>query len=360
MAKTRRFWFGIAVSLVFLGLFLRKVDLGGALGILREANYLYLIPAVAVYFVSVYFRALRWRFLLRPLKSLSVGRLYPAVVVGYMANNLLPVRLGEVVRAYYLSRRDGVSASGSLATILVERVFDGLTLLALIAFVSLALPVLGVVQGLAEKVNFSPLVLGLAVPILFVGVAGLLIAMASFPGRTLRVAMRVLGRLPPTLISRLEPLALRFLEGLWTLKSSRRLVTLFVLSLPIWLAEAVMYLILGYSFQVHLAFETFGELVAVVLLLTAVSNLATSIPSSPGGVGPFEFFAKSTLVLMGVESVQATAYVGVLHLALLAPVTLVGLVYLRAGRLTLGRLTRGVESEAEPTQSRSTELREGG
>ncbi|MSQ41256.1 MAG: flippase-like domain-containing protein [Dehalococcoidia bacterium] len=272
------------------------------------------------------------------------------MVVGYMANNLLPVRLGEVVRSYYLSRRDGVSASASLATIVVERVFDGLTLLVFIACVTLSLPVLTIVSGLAREANIAPVVLIVGGSLPFLAVGGLLLLFASFPGAPLKVAMRVSRYLPVKINSRIEPLALRFLEGLATLKSPRRIVGLFLLSVPIWLAEAAMYLMLSYSFQINQAFSSFPELVAAILLLTAVSNLATSLPSSPGGVGPFEFFAKGAMVLLGVGSAQATAYVGVLHVALLVPVTVAGLVVLRAGRLSLGGLTRDMQARGGSVQ----------
>ena len=100
---------------------------------LAGANYLFLIPAVAVYFVGVWFRALRWQFLLNPLRYFPVKRLYPVVVIGYAANNLLPMRLGELVRSYYLARQENFSASSALGSVAVERVFDGLTLIVLVA-----------------------------------------------------------------------------------------------------------------------------------------------------------------------------------------------------------------------------------
>ena len=355
--NNRRFWVGVLVSCFFLLLFLREVDINKVIRAIQETNHLYLIPAVIVYFVSVYCRAIRWRFLILPMKSLDVRSLYPAVVVGYMANNLLPVRLGEFVRAYYLARLHKISASGLLATILVERVFDGLTLLALFGVVSAAVPTLGVIQSLAQQLGLSPMFLGLVFPLLFIGVASFLVLVAVLPGRVLNIGWRIVGRLPPNLISRVQPISLRFLEGLLTLKTSRGVLILFVLSIPVWLAESAMYLILGYAFHIHEFFDTAGSLVAAILLLTAVANLGTSIPSSPGGVGPFEFFGKSILVFMGVESIQATAYVGVLHLALLLPVTLLGLVYLRAGHLTLRALTKGVAPEIPAEENESTELR---
>ena len=119
MLKSYRFWLAIGVSLLFLGLFFSRIDLGDTWEKLGEANYLLLLPAILVYFVAVYFRALRWRYLLAPVKRMAVVRIYPVVVVGYMANNLLPLRIGEVVRAYYLGEREKVSKVSALATIAV-------------------------------------------------------------------------------------------------------------------------------------------------------------------------------------------------------------------------------------------------
>ena len=147
MHKSFRFWLAIGISVVFLGIFLSRLDLRETWELMGEANYLLIIPAVLVYFGSVYFRTLRWQYLMAPVKRLSVPRLYPVVVVGYMANNILPVRLGEVVRAYYVGEREKVSKVSALATIAVERVFDGLTLLFFAAVVGLFLPIVGLLQG---------------------------------------------------------------------------------------------------------------------------------------------------------------------------------------------------------------------
>ena len=93
MHKSFRFWLAIGISVAFLGLFVSRLDVGETWEILGEANYLALIPAILVYFGSVLFRTLRWQYLLAPVKSLEVRRLYPVVVVGYMANNILPVTM---------------------------------------------------------------------------------------------------------------------------------------------------------------------------------------------------------------------------------------------------------------------------
>ena len=126
MFKTRRFYIGVIVSVVFLVLFFYKVDLQELIRALQNANYLYVILGGIIYFVAIYLRTVRWKYILAPLGKLSIKKLYPIVVVGYTANNLMPVRLGEFVRAYYLNEKQKIGKSATLATILIERVYDGL------------------------------------------------------------------------------------------------------------------------------------------------------------------------------------------------------------------------------------------
>ena len=142
-----RFWLALVVSALFMLLLLYQVDLGEIRSALLEANYLYVAPAIALYFGAVYFRSVRWRYLLSPLRTFPVSRLYPVIVIGYMANNLLPARLGELVRSYYLARRENFNASAAFATIAVERVYDGVTLLAFAAVSAPVLLLLGQFDG---------------------------------------------------------------------------------------------------------------------------------------------------------------------------------------------------------------------
>jgi glycosyltransferase 2 family protein len=128
--KSWRAWLGIGISLVFLFIAFRGQDLGEVRDALGEVNYWYLLPALALYFLGVWIRALRWSALLRPVIVVRPRETFPIVIVGYMANNVLPLRTGELVRAYVLGRRFGVRKTTSLATIAIERLFDGLTMLA--------------------------------------------------------------------------------------------------------------------------------------------------------------------------------------------------------------------------------------
>ena len=125
----RRTLIAFAISLTFLGLVFWSIDFDEFLDAFAEANYFWLIPAVIVYFLAFTLRAWRWQSLLKHLGEVSLGRSYFVATIGYAANNVLPLRLGEFVRAYLLRRNPGLDMTASLATIAVERILDGLTLL---------------------------------------------------------------------------------------------------------------------------------------------------------------------------------------------------------------------------------------
>ena len=336
-----RFWFGLAITAAFLGLLLARVDFGSFADALADANYALLAPAVAVYFGALYFRALRWKHLLRPFALTRTARLYPVVVVGYMANNLLPMRIGEVVRSYYLSTREPVRGATGLATVVVERVFDGLTLLLLLAAAALFLPLSGLTDRVSDAVNLPPWLIAAAVAAPFAAVLTLMALAAMRPGPFLAGSAWLAGRLPQRVAPVVRGLAERFIQGFEGLHRPGRVALVFALTLPVWLAEGAMYYVIGLAFGLHDVLGGHAELAAAMLVVTSMSNLATSIPSSPGSVGPFELFAALSLEVLGVGRELASAYAVVLHVALLLPVIAAGLLHLAARRISLGELTRG-------------------
>lgn len=124
-----KLWLGIGISVLFLFLAFRKVNLHELKKALESANYIYLIPAILLTILSLWIRAFRWQYILQPVREIRVSSLFSATMIGFMANNLLPVRLGEFVRAYTIGEKERISKSSSLATIVVERIFDGITIL---------------------------------------------------------------------------------------------------------------------------------------------------------------------------------------------------------------------------------------
>ncbi|HEX5689528.1 MAG TPA: lysylphosphatidylglycerol synthase transmembrane domain-containing protein, partial [Roseiflexaceae bacterium] len=109
--RSWKFWLGVVVSIFFLVLALRGLDLRDFWTTVRHANYWWLIPGVAIYFVAVWARTWRWHYMLRHIRRVSLGRLFPIVVIGYMGNNVYPARAGELLRSYVLKRKEGVPVS---------------------------------------------------------------------------------------------------------------------------------------------------------------------------------------------------------------------------------------------------------
>ena len=341
----------LGISLGFLALFFTTVDFKQLFSALIDANYLYVVPGIAFYLVGVGFRTLRWQFLLNPLRKSSLIRLYPVVVVGYMANNLLPFRLGELVRSYYLGEREGISKSAGLATILVERVFDGLVLLFFLAGIALFLPLGGLIQGLGTSSGVPWEILSIVFSLAFFVILSALVLMAFYPPRLKRVVGSIASHMPGGLGQRLEELVELFITGLSVLKSPRNLGFLFVLSLPVWLFESVLFFLVGFSFDLNDRFAGLWQMGVAALLVTAIANLGASLPSSPGGIGLFELFARETLVLLPIAAIDravAGAYALTVHAALLIPIILLGQAFLLVSHTSLKKLASG--GDADPSE----------
>jgi glycosyltransferase 2 family protein len=310
LLRSRRFAVGLLITLIFLALLLYQGDLGSIGEHLSAANYFYLAPAVGVYFLGVWFRAARWRYLLLPLAALSTARLYPIVVIGYMANDLLPARVGELVRAYILGERERLSKLGIVGTIAVERLIDGLTMLLFAGAAGLFLP-------LAEPLGN---ILRLAA-VAYIGSLAVALLLAASEDRRRRMVAWFSAQLPEPVRATLGDGVNRFLDGLYSLRRPRWLAIAGVLSLVSWALEGVTFYVVGFAFQLE-------QPISVLFLAMAVSTLATTIPSSQGGIGPFEYFCAQTLIMFGTPAALATAYSVTIHAVLLVPVILAGFVHL--------------------------------
>ena len=303
---------GIGISAVFLWLALDGLDLGSVWARMRGANYWWLLPSVGVYFIGVYVRTWRWDYMLRPIKHIPVRRLFPVVVIGYMGNNVYPFRAGELLRSYVLMRRENVAISASLATVIVERVFDGLVML---VFIFVALPLTEIPSETVERtVTLASIAFFAAMVVFF--------ALAARPKRAYLLAEKVFAVLLPIRVRpKILAFTARFLEGLESLRSFRNVVMIFATSLVIWLLETLKYWFVMHAFDFSVSFFA-------LMLMNGVVNLATTLPSAPGYVGTFDEPGIEILKLYGVEANVAGAYTLVLHAALWFPITVLGAYYM--------------------------------
>jgi uncharacterized protein (TIRG00374 family) len=313
---------GILISAVALWWALRGVawtDIAARLGDLHPWT---LLAAVAVATMTFPIRAWRWRYLLRADdgRELSWPALWHPVAIGFMANNVLPARLGEIVRCYTVTRLAPVKFTASLTSVAVERVFDALTLAALFA-VALLGP--GVPHGImiGDKVRF-------------VGVAGiaalLLLTAAAFRPEAAERAFR--APLPRgRLTDRLAALFRGLLEGLTALHDPQRLLAVVAGSVLLWVVNAGSF---------ALAFAAFGlpgDLWTALIVQTFVV-FAVAAPSTPGYVGVLELAVVAALALYGVPKDAAFAAAATYHVTTFIPVILLGAWSLARTGLSLGEL----------------------
>jgi uncharacterized protein (TIRG00374 family) len=320
-------WVGIVISLALLALVFYGTDLQTLSEVFRTANYFFLLPAIALYFVGVFMRAMRWHFLLRSIKPIRVSHLFQVTVIGYMVNDLLPFRIGELARAYILGETEQISKASTLVTIVLERVFDGVTMLLFIGVAMLFLPVPDWIRTL--------LVVG---TVLFAAVIIVLVVVAGFRARFDRLVHGLITRMPDRWGARGLKLMDSFFHGLSVLRNPADAALALVFSILAWLCEAAMYAVLGLGFGIGVSF-------AVFVLATAIANLVTIIPSTPGYIGVFDAPVRYILELFGVNANVAASYTLLLHATLIVPVVILGLIFLWRLGLSLGQLQKASQTE---------------
>lgn len=322
-----RVWLGVAVTLFFVWLALRDVDFGVVARDVAQANWLLAFGlSVPAYVALLWLRALRWRHLTGPIQPIEPAPLFRAVCVGFMANNVFPLRMGEVVRSWYLARESGASAAALFGSVILERVIDTISVL-LLAFVVLSVWGTG---GQAELERGALLL----VPVALVPVAGLVLLRLA-PEQVIRVTVLLLRPFPERIAAVLERSLRRFTEGLGALSGGRHLVWIsihsiliwFVLSAaPIWIAFAALGMDFGSPFQ---------SLGAGWMTQAAV-GVAVALPSAPGFFGIFHWACKLALVRFGVAPETAVAAGTLIHAVMWITLTGAGLIVLRFHRTPLG------------------------
>lgn len=361
MFKSRQFIIGIIISLVFFALALIDIDLGKVWTAFTQANYLALVPALLIYFIGVWVRAIRWRILLRPIlpdkEKSGLRHIFEVVVIGYMGNNVLPARIGELVRAYVLSLRANVRKTSTLATILVERIFDGLIMIGFAAAAVLIVLIVdsdALISGADHKLGSLlmslsiPLIIGAAV---FLGALVGFLVIASSPDLMRKLANFGFRFLPKGLRKRGERLLESFMGGLVALRSLPNTAAVFGLTILAWLLETGMYYIIGqWGFDLR-GTDGLPLPFYVYLLATAAVNLGTLIPQAPGYAGVFEAIGKGVLVgAFGVDENSALSYVLILHATLLIPITLLGFYYIAQQSISYRQLVSLEQTRAEASQ----------
>jgi uncharacterized protein (TIRG00374 family) len=312
---------GAAISIVALWLVLRSVDLAKTAEVLARADLRWIGLAAVFLSTDLALRALRWQRLLRPIAKVRYPPMLGYLLVGYLANNVLPARLGELVRSHYLGDREGISRASALGTVVVERVVD---LVAVVAIASVALLVLSVRGVVASAVLVGAGVAGLFLVILALGIVA-----HRLPGADrVRVAVE---RWP-----QVRELASRLQGGLAVAGKPRTLAEALAISATAWTVAILAWAAVGQSIGLQLS-------IGQAALIASGVALASAVPAGPSNLGTFEFAAVEIGKAIGVPADSAFALALIVHATILV-VTSIG------GGVAVARLGWAGRPRSEPAQ----------
>jgi hypothetical protein len=321
---------GILVSLLFLFMAFRKVEWIQMKRAVVGIRWGYAAGITLVVLLSDWLRAVRWKYLMAPIRPLDSGSLFNALIIGYAANACLPAHLGEFLRAYVISRKRHVPASAAFATIVTERILDMFSLLAMMLLAIVLYPF----PDWIKKSGW----------VMFAGTAGLFLFMVFLKVRTAKTlawVRRILRPFPARWTAKVESMLQTFLTGFVALRGIRDYIWVAVLTPAIWLCYCAAF---------WSAFRAFGfdmprEAPVVLLVITTIGIV---VPSSPGYVGTYHWLCQFGLGLYGIPKSPALAFALVHHGMNVIPFFLLGLVLAWKEGVSLVRTKPVFNGAAEP------------
>ena len=321
----------VLILLLTVGLlwfFLRNADMAQVWAEMRRARPGLLLAAVLVTGLTYALRALRWQYVLAPLGKTHYANAFRATVIGFAATFLLPARAGEVIRPLVLARREGLPATATFATIVLERLMDMVTVLALFAvFVLTADPA----TMSAHPAHLARVQAGglLAAAVAAAAMTTAFVA-AGHPERLGRWALRIEHVLPARLARMVAKFVESFTQGLGVMRQPRRLLVSLALSVPLWLSIAAGIWLTSLAF--HITFPYVGSFLVMTILVVGVAM------PTPGAVGGFHAaYQIAVQSFFGAPDDRAIGAAIVLHAVSFLPVTLLGLFFMAREGLSLSR-----------------------
>jgi uncharacterized protein (TIRG00374 family) len=310
-----KLWLGLLISTLFIYLAFRKVDLARMWAVIGSADTFSLTLVVGILVFQFVLRAWRWEILLEPIKRTGFFSRLSSIFVGFAGNCIFPARLGEFIRANYLGHTERISASSSFGTIVVERLFDGFTLLLFLLVGLLGTSFAEQWQDFAASLRASGfLLLGFYI-LVVVFLVGFKFKAKPF----LNLLDRFLFFLPGSLRSKTVDTLWNFSLGLVLFRNPWRWVQAIFYSLLLWFS---------YLFQIQLIEQSIGLTVPFMagFLILAISSLGVMIPSAPGFIGTFHLAVTWGFLFYGIDKEEALSAAILWHAAMVFPTILFGLV----------------------------------
>lgn len=309
---------GILISILFIYFAFRDVNIEEFSLAIAKADYVWILPATAAMVLSFWLRGYRWKYIMNPIQEVSVRSAFSATMIGYMANNILPFRIGDLVRLVVISKYSGIKKAAALGSVFIERMLDMVMALAIFGMALILIPNF---PDWASAAGYGALIIfGVLLIFTFYGRnhPNFLVRLNNFATKRFSEKVRVKG----------EEIVRSFSAGLKAVHNIKQLLWVLLLSLVLWTINIswVWFTLEMFDFNLPPS----ASLLVLIFILFAVS-----IPSAPGYIGTFHGFVIASLVFMGIDPNAARAGAVVMHATNYIPVTLMGLYFLWRGNITL-------------------------
>ena len=316
-----KFVVGIVISVIFIFLSIRGIQFGQIWVSLKGINFFYVFLSLFCIPALVIVRAYRWKLMLKPIKNISVYSLFSSTIIGFMVNNILPLRVGEFVRAYSLGKKENISKSSILATQVVERIYDMISIIIIAGIVLYFIDLPEWFKKAGYTLTFFS-ILGLIMTILIV----------RFQQTAVKISDFIFRWFPERIRIKLTDIFNNVLDGLNTIKDSGNYFFIVVTSFLVWIISAAQIAILYKAFS----FSTIPVYSAIIVLVMTMFIIA--VPQSPGFVGGFHFACKEGLLIFGIAPGAALGFSIVFHAANYITITILGLFYFTGENLKFSEL----------------------
>jgi len=328
------FWIGLLVSLGFVAAAFATYDFGAVWEALKSANYWWVIPAAVVELLVLYIRVIRWHYFLEPIKPVSHYNACMATFIGFSANMTLPARIGEFLRAWLLGKKEGMSKSAVMGTVVIERAIDGLTMVVIVVMV---LTVVEVPEG--QSAYWETLQMaGYLFSALFVGAFAALYMLYKRIGWVETLIDLCMKIVPEQFRDRVRELLESFRRGFDFLGHSHHLIAITFWSFLFWLVAGGLNLAFFHAFGL-------GDIPLIATYLILIAQVVGVMIPSPGFVGPYHAATIAALAFYGIDQEHALSMAIIMHATMFLTNTIPGLFYLAHERMSLTGLQESSEAE---------------
>ena len=302
---------GILVSVICLYFAFRGINIKESIEIVKNINVVYFLISLVLSVVIIALRGLRWECFIPLKKPIKKRTIVMATYIGYMGNNILPAKLGEVARAYILGVKENVSKSALIASVVTERLFDVIT-----GGVILTLSVI-FIPNLPKTVTYA------AIALFVFSMAGFLVLIFLVWKREFahKFFHKIFGILPKNIGEKLIEFSCNFIDGIGFKNDPKHIFLIFFYTFLYLIGQVLTISFLLTSFNIKAS-------VMIALFMFAVGGFGFAVPSAPSGIGPFEWAVIFGLSLIGVERNIAAPYALVYHIMGIVPIVIIGFIFL--------------------------------